>query len=225
MANTSVEFARPEGHFTNGSVNSFLMVVATEIGDKTFFIAAVLAMSKHPLHVFAGCWGALATMTILSGFIGVLFPTFLSPAVSHYLAICLFAFFGSSALKDAYTQFASGTGAGVSDELEETEKELEDDSETKKATNSRQLMMSIFMMTFTAEWGDKSQIATVAMGAALDFFGVLVGAVVGHALCTGGAIVGGKMLSAKISERLVSLGSGFLFVFFAVWALISGLED
>ena len=56
-----------EGHFAYATLHSLAMVIATEIGDKTFFIAAILAMSRNPLHVFLGCWSALATMTVLSG--------------------------------------------------------------------------------------------------------------------------------------------------------------
>lgn len=40
-------------------VNSFFMILVTEIGDKTFFIAAVLAMRNGRLIVYAGAMGKL----------------------------------------------------------------------------------------------------------------------------------------------------------------------
>lgn len=44
---------------------SFSAIIATEIGDKTFFIAAVLSMRNDRLAVFGGAILALIIMTIL----------------------------------------------------------------------------------------------------------------------------------------------------------------
>ena len=46
-------------------MNSLSMIIATEIGDKTFFIAAVLSMKNDRLAVFGGAIFALAVMTLL----------------------------------------------------------------------------------------------------------------------------------------------------------------
>ncbi len=81
------------------------MVIATEIGDRTFFIAAILAMTKGAVNVFAGCWGALAFMTVLSALIGLLVPTLLNQTVSHYLCVALFAWFGGKACYDSWEMF------------------------------------------------------------------------------------------------------------------------
>ena len=51
--------------FWNGFSSSTMMIIATEIGDKTFFIAAVLSMRNSRLVVFAGAIGALICMTVL----------------------------------------------------------------------------------------------------------------------------------------------------------------
>ena len=53
------------GGFTKGFTSSTAMIIATEIGDKTFFIAAVLSMRHARLTVFAGAILALICMTIL----------------------------------------------------------------------------------------------------------------------------------------------------------------
>ena len=54
-----------------------------------------------------------------------------------------------------------------------------------------------FTMTFLAEWGDRSQIATIAMAASKDPYGVTVGGILGHSLCTGMAVIGGRMLATR----------------------------
>lgn len=53
--------------FESGLVSSCLMTVLSEIGDKTFFLAAVMTMKKSRLCVFFGSVLALGVMTIISG--------------------------------------------------------------------------------------------------------------------------------------------------------------
>lgn len=71
-------------------------------------------------------------------------------------------------------------------------------------------------MTFLAEWGDRSQLSTIALAAARHPAGVVLGGLLGHAFCTGLAVLGGRMLASRISERTVSLFGGSLFLFFFV---------
>jgi putative Ca2+/H+ antiporter (TMEM165/GDT1 family) len=53
--------------FLHAIVASLSVIIVSELGDKTFFIAAIMAM-KHPrLTVLSGAISALALMTILSG--------------------------------------------------------------------------------------------------------------------------------------------------------------
>jgi putative Ca2+/H+ antiporter (TMEM165/GDT1 family) len=43
---------------------------------------------------------------------------------------------------------------------------------------------------------------------------------VGHAVCTGIAVIGGRMLAARISEKTVAIVGGTLFLFFAVTSFL-----
>ena len=61
--------------------------------------------------------------------------------------------------------------------------------------------------------------------AAREPFGVTLGACLGHALCTGIAVLGGKLLASSISERTVLLVGGVLFCIFSVLALLSNTGD
>lgn len=73
--------------------------------------------------------------------------------------------------------------------------------------------------------GDRSQIATIALAASKNPFGVVLGGLIGHAFCTGLAVIGGKMLAAKISERTVAIIGGLLFLVFGVTSIFFGPED
>jgi len=47
------------------------------------------------------------------------------------------------------------------------------------------LLTQAFIMTFLEEWGDRSQIATIALAASYNLFLVTAGGLLGHFLCTG----------------------------------------
>ena len=93
---------------------------------------------------------------------------------------------------------------------------------------SRELTSPIFMqcftMTFLAEWGDRSQIATIALAAAKDPIGVIAGAIFGHACCTGVAVLGGRLFAARISERMILFVGGLLFLVFALHSGYNGFQ-
>jgi putative Ca2+/H+ antiporter (TMEM165/GDT1 family) len=76
----------------------------SEIGDKTFFIAALLAMRRGKAVVMAGAVTALALMTGISVALGRLcakLPDSLSSSlpVGEYCAVALLLFFGVKTLK------------------------------------------------------------------------------------------------------------------------------
>jgi hypothetical protein len=54
-----------------------------------------------------------------------------------------------------------------------------------------------------------------------DPYGVTVGGVLGHALCTGLAVLGGRMLAARISEKTTTLCGGALFLLFAIHGYVT----
>jgi putative Ca2+/H+ antiporter (TMEM165/GDT1 family) len=56
-------------------------------------------------------------------------------------------------------------------------------------------------MTFLGEWGDRSQIATIAMAAGQDYWWVTCGAIMGHGICTAAAVIGGRAIAGKVSLR------------------------
>lgn len=197
--------------------SSFFMIIVSELGDKTFFIAAILAMRFDRRFVFLGAAGALAAMTVLSAVIGVILPSILPPQYTQWAATLLFVYFGVQLLREAYTMFATGVGIGPSGELEEVEKSLEDE----KKSSSTALLLQAFMLTFLAEWGDRSQIATIALAAARSPVGVTMGGVLGHACCTALAVLGGRVLASRISERTVLASGGVLFLVFALHGFVT----
>lgn len=67
------------------------------------------------------------------------------------------------------------------------------------------ILVQVFTLTFLAEWGDRSQVATIGLAASANVAGVTAGGCLGHALCTGAAVLGGKGMATMISERAVAV--------------------
>jgi putative Ca2+/H+ antiporter (TMEM165/GDT1 family) len=215
--------------FFEGAVKSGTMILISEIGDKTFFIAAIMAMRHSRATVFAGAIGALGVMTALSAALGWAAPALISKTYTHYLAVALFFFFGCRSL---YESLLAWEGGGMREELAETEKELagskrssSSKTKAKRALLSSSVLAETFVITFLAEWGDRSQIATIGLAASEDPFGVTLGGVLGHAVCTGAAVIGGKHMATRVSERAVAVTGGALFVLFGAHALVTGVGE
>jgi Ca2+/H+ antiporter, TMEM165/GDT1 family len=231
-----------QGGFITGTWNSLMLILVTEIGDKTFFIAAVLAMRHGRLIVYLGCMVALGIMHFLSSVMGYALPALIPKLYTHYLSVLMFLYFGVRLLLDAREM-----GHGPSEELEEVEQELiskKDDGDStgdvengedsnNKTPNKKhdqfnfspeqmRVFSQAFTLTFLAEWGDRSQIATIALAASKNVYGVIVGGLIGHAFCTGLAVVGGRMLAARISEKSVAYVGGVLFLVFALHSFVHG---
>ncbi|XP_014705660.3 putative divalent cation/proton antiporter TMEM165 [Equus asinus] len=224
--------------FIHAFVAAISVIIVSELGDKTFFIAAIMAMRYNRLTVMAGAMLALGLMTCLSVLFG--YATTVIPRVyTYYVSTALFAIFGIRMLREGL-KMSPDEGQ---EELEEVQAELKKkdeefqrtkllngpgDVETGTSTTIPQkkwlhfispIFVQALTLTFLAEWGDRSQLTTIVLAAREDPYGVAVGGTVGHCLCTGLAVIGGRMIAQKISVRTVTIIGGVVFLAFAFSAL------
>ncbi|MBD2529593.1 TMEM165/GDT1 family protein [Nostoc flagelliforme FACHB-838] len=196
-----------------------LLITVSELGDKTFFIAVILAMHHPRRLVFIGVTAALAAMTILSVIFGQA-VSFLPKVFIHYAEIALFAAFGIKLLYDASKMSSAACDTEVVQEAEAAVKQA--DLQLPKQKTGLAIVIEAFALTFMAEWGDRTQIATIALAAGNDPIGVTIGAILGHAICAAIAVIGGKMIAGRISERQLTFVGGCLFLVFGIVAAVEG---
>ena len=198
-------------------ISGFLLITVSEIGDKTFFIAMILAMQHSRRLVFAGAISALAAMTMLSVGVGQA-ASLLPDTYIHYAEIALFIIFGFKLLYDA-TQMSSETcDVAVVGEAKEVVEKAE--KQIKDPENIWGILLEAFVLVFVAEWGDRTQIATIALAAENNPIGVSIGAILGHAICAAIAVTSGRILAGLITERQLTAAGGCLFIVFGILAAI-----
>lgn len=193
---------------------SLLLIIVSELGDKTFFIAAILA-TRHPRRwVLMGAVAALALMTMLSVLMGQV-ATILSQQALKWAEVCLFTIFGIKLLYQASRMAAASTAE------EKEAVEVVAKAEQKSIRTALAVVVKTLGLTFVAEWGDRTQIATIALAATHPPVAVVCGAVLGHAICATIAVSSGRWICRFVSERFLTAVSGGLFLLFAVTALIA----
>jgi Ca2+/H+ antiporter, TMEM165/GDT1 family len=197
--------------------SSLSAITLAELGDKTFFMALILAARHRPRWVFIGAFAALAAVTLLSLGLGYGLRTLLPPAIVPLLAALLFLGFGIKLLLDARSMAA--------DVAEEEEKDAE---QTINAAESRHplhgawaVIREAFVLVFIAELGDRTQFTTIFLATApgFSFAGLLAGTLLGHGLVTWLAVSAGRLIGRRVDERLLYQLSGGLFVLFGLVAL------
>ncbi|KAJ5372662.1 hypothetical protein N7517_004668 [Penicillium concentricum] len=264
---------------------SFTMILVSEIGDKTFLVAALMAMRHDRLVVFSAAFSALIGMTVLSAVLGHAVPSLIPKTFTKFMAAILFLVFGVKMLKEGREM---SPDEGVGEEMREVEAELEEKEHEQLRMNRRRssvtphnleagragrpktrgsgnrlpsppeslsssssrgsspqprkrfnnavsglsnlfsLLLSpawvqTFVMTFLGEWGDRSQIATIAMAAGQDYWWVTIGASAGHGICTAAAVIGGRAIAGRVSMRVVTLGGAVAFLVFGVIYFIEAI--
>lgn len=222
--------------FIHAFVASISVIIVSELGDKTFFIAAIMAMRYNRLTVLAGAMLALGLMTCLSVLFG--YATTIIPRIyTYYVSTALFAIFGIRMLREGL-KMSPDEGQEELEEVQAEIKKKDEELQRTKLINGavdveagtsvpqkkwHSFISPIFIqaltLTFLAEWGDRSQLTTIILAAREDPFGVAVGGTLGHCLCTGLAVIGGRMIAQKISVRTVTIIGGIVFLAFALSAL------
>lgn len=162
-------------------LNSFLLVFAGEMGDKTQLLSLVLVTRfKKPWTILLGVFIATVLNHALASWSGAWVASIVEPrTMSWILAVIFFAF---------------GLWILVPDKEEEL-----------KNSSSRGVLFTTIVAFFLAEMGDKTQIATVALSAKYmeDFVWVIAGTTVGMMLANVPAVYLGNHFAQKLPIRWI----------------------
>lgn len=182
--------------------SSFLLVAASEMGDKTQLLAFSLAAKyKRPVPILAGIFVATVLNHALASWGGHWVARTLSPMMMANILGAIFVVFALWTLKP--------------DEADEV-------SEVSKYGP---FLTTVFLF-FMAEMGDKTQLATVALGAKFDSaWAVTLGTTLGMMVTDGLAVFVGDQLAHKINMKFMRWFAACLFLMFGLasfWSAYKG---
>jgi len=231
----SMESLQQSSTFLAGFIASSLMIFSSELADKSFFIAVIMAANYNSLIVFLASAGALSTMSVISVAIGRVLMKFIWPEITSLACACLFTIFGVLSVKEACDdeddsdKNSEEENEGMVEAREALERRntitsvadaeagevvIEPGSQSPKSNWA--LFSQIFGLVFLSEWGDKTQIATISLGTTHNPAGVAIGASFGISMCSAIAVIGGTVLSKKIKPKQMAILGAAVFLFFGV---------
>lgn len=173
--------------------NSFLLVAVSEMGDKTQLLALVLVLRfQKPWTIMAGILGATLLNHGLASWAGGWLSGLLSPEGLRYVLAATFAAFAAWIL-------------------------IPDKDEDGPESHKYGAFLTTLVSFFLAEMGDKTQLATVALGAKFQApIAVTIGTTLGMLFADGLAVIFGEKLTSVVPMKYVRWIAAALFLAFGV---------
>ncbi|MBK7953014.1 MAG: TMEM165/GDT1 family protein [Candidatus Accumulibacter sp.] len=178
------------------AATSFALIAAAEIGDKSQLVCMTLASRHRPMPVMLGALAAFAVLNTLAVVFGVAIASWLPEYVVGATVAILFAVFGMHALRT----------------------EDDDDDEQVAEKSGHGIFFTTFLLLTIAEFGDKTQLAVVAMSSTHLAGAVWLGATAALATTSALGILAGRTILQKIPLALLHRISGAFFLVLAVFA-------
>lgn len=186
----------------SGLLISTGVVALAEIGDKTQLLSLMLAV-RYPKHAWPIVWG-------------ILLATLVNHACAAYVGHWVAGFMGPDTLRWilGIGFLAIGLWLLVPDKLDE-------DESAKQAKGAWQIFALTTTLFFIAEMGDKTQIATIALGAKYEsVLSVTLGTTLGMMLANAPAVWLGKQFTKRLPIRLVHLVAALIFILLGLITLV-----
>ncbi|MBB6124152.1 TMEM165/GDT1 family protein [Sphingobium subterraneum] len=183
-------------------LTSTALVAVAEIGDKTQLLAILLATRfRRPLPIVAGIFAATIANHFLAALLGHTLAGMLeSPAFRIAIAL---GFIGM------------GLWTLVPDKIDEE----------MKTPRTSGIFLTTLIAFFLVEMGDKTQIATVALGARFaNVYAVTAGTTFGMMIANVPAVYLGEALIARVKLGVVRAIAAALFIAIGLWLLGASLH-
>ena len=180
------------------------VVALAEMGDKTQLLSLMLAARypKQALAIIGGILVATIANHACAALLGHWLTTFMSPDLLKWILGLSFLGIGLWLLVPDHIDDAAGS---------------------KVADRAFQVFMLTVGLFFLAEMGDKTQIATIALGAKYsDVFSVTVGTTLGMMLANAPAVWIGQKFTKRMPIRWVHAVAAVTFIAIGIATLIWG---
>jgi len=179
------------------AATSFALIAAAEIGDKSQLVCMTLASRHRAMPVLLGAIAAFAFLNTLAVVFGVAIASWLPEYIVSATVAFLFAAFGIHSLR-----------------LQE-----DDDDEEVKEKSGHGIFFTTFLLITMAEFGDKTQLAVVALSSTIAPVAVWLGSTIALASTSALGILAGRTILQKVPLILLHKISGTIFLVLSVFAV------
>lgn len=178
------------------------LVAIAEIGDKTQLLALLLAARfRRPWPIIGGIFVATLANHAMAAGLGAVAAAWLQGPWMRWVLGGLFLAFAAWAL--------------IPDKLE--------DEEAPNARAGASIFWTTAVAFFLVEMGDKTQVATVALGAQFrDVAQVAAGTTLGMMLANAPVVVAGQAAAGRLPLNLIRGLAALTFALIGLWILIFG---
>ena len=193
-------------------VTTFALIFPAELPDKTFIATLVLATRFRRLWVWLGVAAAFAVQVLIAVTAGGL----LALAPQRLVLGITFVLFALGAVVMIRGGLSS-RAAELEQEADE-EAEISDRASTEDPTSPLRIFVVSFVILFTAEWGDLSQLLTAGLAARTgEPASVFIGSWTALLVVSGLAVLAGSWLRSRVPIWRIRLVSGAILTLLAAW--------
>jgi putative Ca2+/H+ antiporter (TMEM165/GDT1 family) len=200
---------------------AFLLIFPAELPDKTFIATLVLSTRYRRLAVWVGVVIAFAVQSaiaVAAGGLLALLPQRLVLGIT-----CVLFAAGAILMLVSGLRARSAEAAQEADEEEEFEEAAA--RRTGRSTSSLRIAITSFVVLFTAEWGDLSQLLTAGLAARTgEPVSVFLGAWLALSIVAGIAVLVGGWLQQRVALWRIRLVSAVVLVGLAAWTLVEFIQ-
>ena len=196
-------------------VTTFALIFPAELPDKTFIATLVLATRFRHLWVWLGVIAAFAVQVLIAVTAGGL----LALAPQRLVLGITFTLFAVGAL----VMIKGGLASRAAEMEQEADEEAEvlNRAAAQNPTSAWKVFATSFVILFTAEWGDLSQLLTAGLAARTgEPLSVFVGSWTALAIVSGIAVIVGSWLRTRVPIWRIRLVSGGILTALAIWTAV-----
>jgi putative Ca2+/H+ antiporter (TMEM165/GDT1 family) len=175
---------------------SYVLIIAAEMGDKSQLVCMTLASRHKATPVVLGAVAAFAVLNTLAVVFGVAIANWLPEYVVASTVAVLFTVFSIHALRV---------------------QEADDDEEVQEKSN-HSVFFTTFLLITVAEFGDKTQLAVVALSSSTAPIAVWLGSTAALASSSALGVLAGQTILKKMPLVLLHKISGSIFLILAAIA-------
>jgi Ca2+/H+ antiporter, TMEM165/GDT1 family len=185
-------------------ITALILVTIAEMADKTQLLTLSLACRYPARKVLIGVAIAIAILNLVAVIIGAVAGRFIPVTAVKIGAGVIFIGFGLWNLLS---------------------KDKPEEAEDCEVRSNKYVILAVTAAFIVAEIGDKTQLATLSLGARfeggfLSSVGVWLGATIGMIIANSLAVVIGHTAGRRVPEKLMKRISGGLFIVFGIWTLV-----